>query len=366
MDERIREMKSYNHLYEVAISESTRKKSVHKVCLGRKKRMRGFEEYSKDEGKTAEKALLWISHYKNAYHTPIEIYDGISHKKRTIIVPTLKELTVQHCVVEALKPMFLKGMYEHSYASIPGRGAHKAKKVIEKWISHDQKNCKYILKADIKQFFGSISHEILKKMLSQCIHDKKMVDLLYKIIDVTDIGLPLGFYTSQWLSNWYLQGLDHYIKEQLKITHYVRYMDDLVLFGSNKRKLHKARASIERYLKNELDLELKNNWQVFRFDYISKGGHCGRDLDFMGFRFFRDKTVLRKTIMLKATRKAKAISNKDKATLYDIRQILSYLGWIDCTDTYNMYLERIKPYVDFGKCKKRISSHDKRKAKEEK
>lgn len=139
-------------------------------------------------------------------------------------------------------------------------------------------------------------------------------------------------------------------------------MDDMVIFGSNKKKLHKTRKEIEAYLETE-GLRLKDNWQVFRFDYVKDGKRKGRDLDFMGFRFFRDRTILRKSIMLKATRKARKIGKKEKPTIYDIRQMLSYLGWIDATDTYGMYLKHIKPYVNFQYMKRRISRHDKRRSK---
>lgn len=364
-DERIRRlaerttMKSVSHVYEVATDFATRKAAVHKVCLGRKK-MRGLRKFSKDQDATAKLALDWIENYHNAEHHPVLIHDGIAHKKRVIIVPTFEELTVQHCIVQALMPMFRRGMYEHSYASIPGRGAHKAKKVIEKWIRRDRKNCKYVLKMDIRHFFDSVPHDILKRMLADHIHDAKLLRVLFEIIDVTDVGLPLGFYTSQWLSNWYLQGLDHFIKEELGAAHYVRYMDDMVIFGSNKRELHRMRAEIDAYLRRNLGLRLKANWAVFRFDYIKSGRQYGRDLDFMGFRFYRNRTTLRRTIMLKATRKANKMSRKLKPTIFDIRQMLSYLGWLNCTDTYGMYLKWIKPYVNFRRCKKRISAYDKR------
>lgn len=268
-------------------------------------------------------------------------------------------------VTNVLIPIFKHGMYEHSYGSIPGRGVHKGKKQIEKWIKRDTKNVKYCLKMDIRKYFDSIPHDVLRDKLSKLIHDKRFLNILYELISVRDsnIGIPLGFYTSQWIANWYLQGLDHYIKEELKAPHYIRYMDDMVIFSSNKRKLHKIKEKISERLE-ELGLTLKGNWQVFRFDYIKHGKHYGRCLDFMGFKFYRDKTILRKSIMLKACRKAKKISKKDKATIYDIRQMLSYIGWIDCTDTYNMYENRIKPYVNIGKCKKRISKYDKRISKQ--
>lgn len=370
-------MKTYNNLYGTLVSEKTRAKAVRNVIRGRK-HMKNLNVYAANPTKTVDYAYSWIVNYRKYPHRPIQIYDGISRKKRWIIVPTFEELTVQHCVVSTLMPMFMHGMYEHSYASIPDRGAHKAKKVIENWVKHDEKNCKYILKMDIHHFFDSIPHEILKAKLAKKLKDKNVLELCYKIIDTTEKGLPLGFYTSQWFSNWYLEGLDHFIKEQLGAVHYVRYMDDMVIFGSNKRKLHKMREAIGKYLNDELGLELKDDWQVFRFDFVykvhgkiqydKKGNpiHHGRDLDFMGFRFFRNKTTLRRSIYYKACRKAKRISRKWGYTVYDARQMLSCLGWIDCTDTYRAYEKYIKPYVKFRLLKHKVSQFDKRKAKERK
>jgi hypothetical protein len=292
----------------------------------------------------------------------MEIYDGITRKKRIIIVPQYREQVVHHMIVNALIPVFCKGMYEHSYASLPNRGAHRGKKVIEKWIKFDKDNCKYCLKMDIKKFFDSIPHDILIKKLRSLIHDPKIMTVLNEIISVTDVGLPLGFYTSQWLSNWYLQDLDHFIKEELNLAHYMRYMDDMVVFGNDKKQLHEARILIDEFLQNNLGLRLKDNWQVFKFDYIENEKHKGRLLDFMGFKFYCDKTTIRKTIMLRATRKAKRLHRKNYPTIYDVRQMMTYLGWIDCTDSYDMYCLWIKPFVNFGKCKKQISEHDKKEA----
>ena len=267
-----------------------------------------------------------------------------------------------------LKPIFMRGMYEHSYGSIPERGGLAGKKVIEKWIKNDRKNCKYVLKMDIRHFFDSVPHDILKRKLNRIIKDEKFLAILFEVINETEIGLPLGFYTSQWLANWYLQDLDHYIKEQLGAVHYIRYMDDMVVFGSNKRKLHKMRNDIARYMNDELGLEMKSNWQVYRFDHFDakKGKRVGRDLDFMGFRFFCDRTVMRKSIMFKCTRKARRMAKKEHINVYDARQMLSYLGWLDHTDTYNVYLEYVKPAVNIKKLKRRVSADDKRKEKERK
>lgn len=206
---------------------------------------------------------------------------------------------------------------------------------------------------DIHHFFDSVPHSILKEKLAKYIKDEQMLNLLFEIIDVTDSGIPLGFYTSQWFSNWYLQELDHYIKEYLHAAHYIRYMDDMVIFGANKKVLHRMRKEIDEFLGCRFGLELKGNWQVFLFDWRGRG----RDLDFMGFRFYRNRTLLRRTIMYKASRKALKISKKEHPTIYDVRQMLSYLGWLDCTDTYKMYEKWIKPHVNFQKIKRYSSKY---------
>ena len=214
---------------------------------------------------------------------------------------------------------------------------------------------------DIRHFFGSIPHHLLLKYIRRYIRDQQFLRLLEEIITTTDIGLPLGFHTSHWLANWYLQGLDHYIKEDLHAVYYMRYMDDMIVFGPNKRKLHKMRKSIGIYLEDVLGLELKGNYQVFNLEYIDKNGNIkGRDLDYMGFRFRHNRVVMRRSIMLRMCRKARRISKKEKPTIHDCKQMMSALSWLKNTDCYGMYTKHIKPYVNFQYMKRRISRYDKR------
>lgn len=364
-------MKSYNHLMEQFLSEENyylgvRNATRHK---GGKKRKYRKARYVRDHAAELKDYYLdEARNYKNDHHVPKVIYDGIRRKQRFILVPTMREQVIHHMVVNVLKPIFMKGMYEHSYGSIPGRGAHMAKARIEKWLKRGDRDMKYCLKMDVKKYFDSIPHDILKAKLAELIHDKAFLDVLCEIVDATgtDRGIPLGFYTSQWFANWYLTELDHYIKEVLHVKYYVRYMDDMVIFHGNKRQLHEIRRKIEAYLNEKLGLQMKENWQIYLFDYAKPdGSHVGRDLDFMGFRFFRDRTILRKSIMFKATRKARRIAKKPWKTVHDCRQMLSYLGWIDCTDTYGMYKKYIKPFVSFQYLKRRVSSYQNRINKEE-
>lgn len=353
-------MKTYKHLFEKLISEDNILNSLITAKQGDKS-----EKTKKHISLMQDNIEYWVpklreivKNYHNAPHTPKEIYDGITRKKRTIIVPTVIELVVQHMIINVLKPIFLKGSYEHSYAAFPERGGHKGKRMLALWIKRDPKNTKYCLKVDIRHFFDSIDKKILKTMLARIISEKQFLDLLFTIIDVTDHGIPLGFYTSQWFANWYLMYFDHYVKEDLGVHYYMRYMDDMVFLNGDKEQLHKVRELISLYLQEKLSLELKHTYAISII-----GTDKSNFVDFMGFRFYSNRTLLRRSIMLKCTRKAKTIWDKKhitNLTVYDARQINSYKGWIFDSDTYNVYCRRIRPCVNFRSASKIVSRYDRR------
>lgn len=345
-------------MFEKFISDANIELAIKNASRGKRKRKSVKRRLENPNFKAEIK--YYATHFINRKHNPKQIYDGIQRKKRTIIVPAFDEQVIHHMLINVLKPIFMRGMYQHSYGSIPKRGGLKGKKAIERFIKHHSKSCKYVLKTDIKKYFDSIPHDILIEKLEKIIHDERIMAILREIINVIPVGLPLGFYTSQWLANWYLQGLDHYIKEELHAPFYARYMDDKVIFCSNKRKLHKMIESINEYLKG-LGLKLKENWQIFKFDYNGKY----RFLDFMGYRFYRNRTTLRKSIMIKLTRKARKIYRKEKVNAFDAKQMISYLGWLKYTDTYNMYLMWVKPIVNFQELKRKVSRCDRSKHKYE-
>lgn len=349
-------IKSYNHLWEQLVSNDNIKQAIYDASHGNMRRKK-LDKIKTNPDKYLDTIREWISNYEPIKHTPKIINDGISQKKREIIVPTVSEHIVQHAVMLVLKPIFLKGMYEHSYASIPNRGCHLGMKTVKKWTQSNSRYVKYCMKLDIRKYFDSISQDILIAKLRRIIHDERFLDLLIKIIRTTDKGLPLGFYTSQWFANFYLQEFDHYVKESLHVKHYIRYMDDIVMFCSNKRELHKIHNAVEIFLNNELELSIKDNWQIFRFH---AKWNKGRFLDFMGFRFYRNRVTLRRKIALKAMRKARHIAKKKKATVIDARQMLTYKGWTLVTDTYDWFHKYISCYVNFRKLRKIVSNYDKK------
>jgi len=211
-------MKSYNHLWEKYISDENIDLAIKNAA--KYKHKKPSVKRCLENPNFHDEIKNYAMNFHNAHHTPKEIYDGIRRKKRTIIVPNFYEQVVHHMIVNTMMPIFTHGMYEHSYGSIPKRGAHKGKKTVERWIRNGGKDCKYCLKMDIKKYFENIPHEVLLDKLRKAIRDDRFMLVIEEVVSVIPKGIPLGFYLSQWLANWYLQDLDHYIKETLHAKYY--------------------------------------------------------------------------------------------------------------------------------------------------
>ncbi len=362
-------MKSYNHLYELIYEEKNLRKAIHKASKGSKKKRRKDVRYCLshiDEAVKQYQDILINESYAFYQHQPRLRYDQNSRKYRKIIVPAYYEHIIHHAVIQVLKPIFMKGMYKYSCGSIPKRGPSYGKRYLEKWIKENPTKRKYVLKIDIHHFFDSIDHEIIKRKFAKTFHDEKLVRLLNAIVDghhdTPGKGIPIGYYTSQWFSNWILTDMDHFIKEELHAECFVRYVDDIVIMGPNKRKLHRDKEAIEKYLMENLGMRLKDNWQIYRFYYVKPNKKkIGRDIDFMGFRFYPDRTTMRKRGLLKCTRKANKIyKDGGHPNAYESQQMMGHMAKIDATDTYGYYSRKIKDKINVRQMKKTISRWSKR------
>ncbi|MFR7829173.1 MAG: RNA-directed DNA polymerase [Eubacterium sp.] len=277
---------------------------------------------------------------------------GTNNKKREVCCPEFfPDLCIQWALIQILSPVIMKSMYIYNCGCIPGRGNLYVKKTVEKWVRKDYQNTKYCLTMDVDRFYPSINTGFLKNAFRRRIKDGNMLWLIDTIIDVQDKGLPMGFYTSTWFANFMLTELDHKIKEQFGAVYYIRNIDDLEIFGPNKKKLHKIRIAISEYLAT-IGLKLNDNWQVFKYavKHTSKKGveRVGRVLDFVGYRFYRTHTLVRKKITKRFRRrisKAKKRMIKGRKPTYNqAAGIFSYLGWTKHADCYNFYQVNIKSY----------------------
>lgn len=217
-------MKTHRNLFAETVTDENIELAVKEACKSRKKshRKKTKLERLKNDPERVRIVRKWIINYKPMRRTPREIYDGIARKKRQIYVPSVRETVVQHAVVQVLDKHLMNGVYEHTYAAIKGRGQHKAKKYIERYIRKNPKKIKYYLKMDIKQYFPSVPQDELMAKLEREVKDTRMLDLIRMILYASEDGIPLGYYISQWFANYYLRDMDHQIKDLVGQNLYIR------------------------------------------------------------------------------------------------------------------------------------------------
>lgn len=178
-------------------------------------------------------------------------------KERQICAATFSERVLHHALINVCHPYFERFQTFDSYASRLGRGTYRA---LDRAKGFSEKY-KWFLKLDVRKYFDSICHQTLKKQLIRLFKDPLLLQLLYRIIDTYEIqkerGVPIGNLTSQYFANHYLAIADHYVKEQLKIPAYVRYMDDMVLWHHDKSLLLEIGKKFESFIHLNLQLKLK-------------------------------------------------------------------------------------------------------------
>jgi len=271
-----------------------------------------------------------------------------SHKERLIYkLPYFPDRVCQWAIIQVIEPMLIRNLIDTTYSAIPGRGIHKAAKDIRKAIKKDPEGMTYCLKLDVKKYYPSIDHDILKQKFRRLFKDPDLLWLLDEIIDSTpgNKGIPIGNYVSQYAGNFYLSEFDHWMKEEKHVKHYFRYMDDICIFSNSKEELHRLQAEIDRYFREKLHLQIKENWQIFP-TFI-------RGLDYVGYRFFRDFTLLRKSTCKAFKRKMTAILKKVSDGLQmsfsEWCAINSYKGWLIHCDSFRLsqkYIAPLQPWAD--------------------
>ena len=275
-------------------------------------------------------------------------------KEREIFCPTIWEQWVHHIVIQVLAPIVTRYAYKYSCGSMPKRGGIYGKRQMERLIN---RGFKYFAKLDIRHFFKSVRQDVVIGMLEELICDEWFIYLVRRIFWQFPKSLPLGFYPSQWLANFVLWKLDRRIVST-GVDH-IRYVDDLVLVSNNKRTLHRVVGIIRQEL-GKIRLRLKGNFQICRFIFRKKTGELiGRAIDFMGFVFRRDRTVLRKKIMIRATRFAGRLKRTRKIATRQALSMMSRIGWFKHTSTSLVWKTYIEPCVNVKVLKGIISKAQK-------
>lgn len=282
-----------------------------------------------------------INHtYKTSKYTTFIKHD--SGKDREIYrLPYFPDRICQWAILQVIGDYILRNLTSNTYSAIPNRGIHYGYKKMQKDIQSNKEKCKYCLKIDARKYYPSINHDILKSKYRSIFKDKELLWLLDEIIDSTegDTGIPIGNYLSQFSGNFYLSSFDHWIKEEKHVDSYHRYMDDIVIFAETKEELYLLRIEIDKYFREKLKLEMKDNWQIFP-TFV-------RGVDFLGYRFFGDYTLLRKSTLKRMKRALipihKKVSKGNMINYHEWCQIDSYKGWLKWCDSFNLYRKYILP-----------------------
>ncbi len=264
--------------------------------------------------------------YKHGGYEAFKINDP---KPRDIHKASVRDRLLHHAIYRILYPYFDKKFIADSYSCRIGKGTHKAinrfKGFSYKVSKNNTQTC-WVLKCDIREFFANIDHKILLDILKEYIEDKGIIWLLGEIIGSFSssrdgVGLPLGNLTSQLFVNVYMNKFDRFVKHKLKARYYIRYCDDFVVFSGNREQLENYLPQINKFLKEELKLELHPD-KIF-IKTIASG------VDFLGWVNFPNYRVLRTTTKKRMIKKLEENNNKPESAN-------SYLGLLKHGNTYKL------------------------------
>ena len=282
--------------------------------------------------------------YKHGGYTSFYIHDP---KLRHIHKATVRDRVLHHAVFNVLNPIFEPTYIHNSFSCRIGKGNHKGVETLAHMLRQTSKNntktC-FVLKCDIRKFFDSIDHDILIGLIQGKIRDKDTMNLLKEVIAsfvgeqpvlFQRKGVPIGNLTSQLFANVYMNGLDQFIRHDLKVKYYARYTDDFIIILDNENYLKKLLSPIQLFLKEKLKLELHPSKVSIR-KY-----HHG--IDFLGYVALPHHIALRtrtkKRMMWKLRNKMAEYKNNtiDKSTLLATFQ--SYLGVLSHADAHKLSQE---------------------------
>jgi len=246
-------------LYQQIIEMDNLRLAAQKAMAGKSYQI-GVKEYLKDPEGNLHKIhqMLTDRTYKISKYKTFVIFEP---KRREIYRLPFTDRIIQHAIMNILEPIWVAIFTADTYSCIKGRGVHSASSKIKEALA-DENATRYCLTIDVKKFYPSVDHKILKQIIRIKIKDQDLLNLLDMIIDSAE-GLPIGNYLSQYLANLYLTYFDHWLKEIIKVNYYFRYCDDMIILSDSKPYLHQILSDIRIYLEVDLHLTIKPNYQIF-------------------------------------------------------------------------------------------------------
>jgi retron-type reverse transcriptase len=339
-------MKRYGHLWEQLISFEA---LLHAADTARKgKRFRpavAAFHFDQERALWRLREELIAKTYRPGAYRSFFIHEP---KKRQISAAPYRDRVVHHALTGVLEPIFERSFIGDSYACRKGKGTHAAVDRCQQFAGR----FRYVLKADIQKFFPSMDHDICKELVARKIKDPDVLWLAGQIIDHSNPqepvmnyfpsddlftpcwrrrGIPIGNQTSQFFANVYLDPLDHFVKDQLAIRGYVRYVDDFLVFANDKRQLAVLRGRIADFLVS-LRLRLHPAKSVV---FPVKHG-----IRFLGYRVFPSHRLLPKENVRRFRRRARGMQRDYAAGRVSFAEIyqrlMSWVGHARQANTYRL------------------------------
>lgn len=319
-------MKRYGNLYERICSIDNLREAFENASIGKRNRSDVLEYGANLEANLEELRQELLNHtYKTSDYHIFTLYEP---KERIIYKLPFRDRVVHWAIMLLIEPIWTRNFTRDTYACVKGRGIHPLLNKLRRDLQDDPEGTAYCLKLDVRKFYPSIDHEILKEVIRQKIKDPELLWLLYGIIDSADTGVPIGNYLSQFFANLYLSELDHLLKESYGVRYYYRYADDIVLLADNKEKLHGWLVAINDYLNDYRHLSIKKNYQVYPVE--------SRGVDFIGYVSYHTHVLARKKNKKALCRKVARLRKRGFPDDEIRLQVASEMGFMSHCNSNNL------------------------------
>ena len=333
-------MKRIGNLYEKIISVENLKLADEKARKG-KTRTYGVRVHDKNRESNILKLHEALKN-KTFRTSEYDIFTIYEPKERIIYrLPYYPDRIVHHAIMNVLE-LIWTGVFTHNtYSCIKKRGIEGCARNVEKMIRKYEGKPLFCLKIDIKKFYPSVDHDVLKSIIRRKIKDKDLLWLIDEIIDSAE-GLPIGNYLSQYLANLTMAYFMHRVNEVYRID-CDEYADDFVFYHTSKDELRKFfHCFVKPYIENELKLKVKDNWKIFPVA-VNRYDRHGRALDYVGYKFYRKQKLIRKSIKQNFCKKVSALNKLENISEADYKQqVAAWLGWAKHSNSKHLLKTIIK------------------------
>lgn len=329
-------MKRKGYLFEQIRSMENLLQAFHNASNGKRKRdeVKRFEADLDANLRQLQAELTTRTYTTSSY----EVFIKYEPKRREIYKLPFRDRVVQWAIMQVLEPVWTPQFTSNTHACIRGRGIHSLLRQLRTDLRRDPDGTRYCLKIDVRKFYPSINHGILKQVIRRKLKDPDVLWLLDGIIDSAS-GVPIGNYISQYFANLYLSELDHLLKEDVGVRYYYRYADDIVLLSDSKEYLSGVLVYINHYLNESRLLTLKSNFQIYPVE--------SRGIDFVGYVTYHTHCLARKRNKQGLCRELAALRKKGLPDEEIRLRVASRMGFMKhCDSNHLLKILGMKKFSD--------------------